>query len=130
MNLTAADGRAAPRSRWFYDGVFKVGQTRASSRSPNLTLAEPLELPEGASGRRRGGQEEEARKLWGEGTGNVPHHGQFSSATVRGTRWLVIDRCGGTLTRVTEGTVAVRDFVKRKTRPRQGRQAVPGAQAK
>ena len=27
----------------------------------------------------------------------------------------MIDRCGVTETRVTEGTVAVRDFVKRKT---------------
>jgi hypothetical protein len=33
---------------------------------------------------------------------------------VRGTRWVVIDRCDGTLTRVVRGVVAVRDF-RRKT---------------
>ena len=43
------------------------------------------------------------RKLWGQGTGKFRTTGQFSSATVRGTRWLVIDRCGVTETRVTEG---------------------------
>jgi hypothetical protein len=28
---------------------------------------------------------------------------------VRGTIWKVVDRCDGTLTRVTEGAVSVRD---------------------
>jgi ferric-dicitrate binding protein FerR (iron transport regulator) len=43
------------------------------------------------------------------------YQGVFSSATVPGTRWLVEDRCNGTLTRVTEGRVAVRDFVRKRT---------------
>ena len=34
---------------------------------------------------------------------------------MRGTRWLVEDSCNGTLTKVKRGTVAVRDFVKKKT---------------
>jgi len=34
---------------------------------------------------------------------------------VRGTRWLVEDRCDGTLTRVVRGTVRVRDFRLRRT---------------
>jgi ferric-dicitrate binding protein FerR (iron transport regulator) len=29
-------------------------------------------------------------------------------ATVRGTRWSVTDRCGGTLTKVSEGAVDVK----------------------
>jgi hypothetical protein len=29
---------------------------------------------------------------------------------VRGTRWLTLDRCDGTLTRVTNGAVVVRDY--------------------
>ena len=33
---------------------------------------------------------------------------------MRGTRWSVEDTCKGTLTRVTEGAVVVRDIVKRK----------------
>jgi hypothetical protein len=34
---------------------------------------------------------------------------------VRGTRWETIDRCDGTLTKVTRGRVAVRDFRRKKT---------------
>jgi hypothetical protein len=34
---------------------------------------------------------------------------------VRGTRWVVIDECRGTLTIVTKGVVAVRDFRRHKT---------------
>jgi ferric-dicitrate binding protein FerR (iron transport regulator) len=33
---------------------------------------------------------------------------------VRGTKWLVQDRCDGTLTRVLRGFVRVRDFRARK----------------
>jgi hypothetical protein len=55
------------------------------------------------------------RSLWGQGTGSFRTRGKYSSATVRGTFWLTADRCDGTLTRVEEGTVTVRDFVKKKT---------------
>ena len=34
---------------------------------------------------------------------------------MRGTRWVVIDRCDGTLTRVVRGSVTVRDRVRNKT---------------
>jgi hypothetical protein len=50
------------------------------------------------------------RKLWGsDDHGRFRTHGRDSVATVRGTRWTMTDRCGGTLTRVTEGAVDVRD---------------------
>ena len=57
----------------------------------------------------------QVQKLWGEGSGSFRTRGQYSSATVRGTKWLVQDTCSGTLTRVTKGVVAVRDSVRRKT---------------
>ena len=38
-----------------------------------------------------------------------------SAATVRGTRWLVQDTCTTTLTRVTQGSVSVRDDVRKRT---------------
>jgi hypothetical protein len=34
---------------------------------------------------------------------------------VRGTRWLTEDRCDGTLTRVTNGAVVVRDFKRHRS---------------
>ena len=57
------------------------------------------------------------RRLWGSDSGGrFRTHGKHSHATVRGTRWLVEERCNGTLTRVTKGSVVVRDFAlgKRK----------------
>jgi hypothetical protein len=41
--------------------------------------------------------------------------GRYSAATVRGTEWTVTDRCDGTLTTVTRGSVDVFDTHKRKT---------------
>jgi ferric-dicitrate binding protein FerR (iron transport regulator) len=50
------------------------------------------------------------RKLWGKDKGGrFRTHGRDSVATVRGTAWTVADRCDGTVTRVTEGAVMVRN---------------------
>lgn len=40
--------------------------------------------------------------------------GRHGSGTVRGTNWLTRDQCNGTLFRVFEGSVRVKDFVKNK----------------
>jgi ferric-dicitrate binding protein FerR (iron transport regulator) len=56
-----------------------------------------------------------SRKLRGEGSGAFRTRGQYSVATVRGTKWLVQDSCAGTRTRVAKGVVSVRDEVKRET---------------
>jgi len=56
------------------------------------------------------------RRLWGSDSGGrFRTHGRHSQATVRGTRWLTVDRCDGTLTRVTRGAVSVRDHVRDRT---------------
>ena len=56
------------------------------------------------------------RRLWGRDSGGrFRTYGRHSHATVRGTRWLTEDRCGGTLTRVTEGAVVVRDLARRRS---------------
>jgi hypothetical protein len=41
--------------------------------------------------------------------------GRYAAATVRGTVWSIADRCDGTLTHVTRGTVVVSDLVRHKT---------------
>jgi hypothetical protein len=61
------------------------------------------------------GSSKKVRQLWGTAKGRFRTRGRYASATVRGTRWLTVDRCDGTLTQVREGRVAVRDFVKGKT---------------
>jgi hypothetical protein len=55
------------------------------------------------------------RRLKGNARGRFRTRGRHSAATVRGTKYQVIDRCDGTLTKVTRGKVAVRDFRAKKT---------------
>jgi hypothetical protein len=94
----------------FYDGIFKVTQKAGVT---DLALVEPLAACKKA--RAAAGKKVKKRKLWGDGKGRFRTSGSYSSATVRGTKWLVEDRCTSTLTKVVRGKVAVRDFVKRKT---------------
>ena len=47
----------------------------------------------------------------------VSVRGRHSIAMADGTRWLTVERCDGTLTRVDSGTVSVRDFERHKTVP-------------
>jgi hypothetical protein len=55
------------------------------------------------------------RRLRGNAKGRFGTRGRYSSATVRGTVWTTTDRCDGTLTKVSRGRVAVRDFRRKKS---------------
>jgi hypothetical protein len=101
---------ATPQSARFYDGVFKVTQVGGVT---NLALTEALASCRG--GGRAAATTKKKRRLWGDGKGSFRTTGKYSSATVRGTKWLVQDSCAGTLTRVVRGSVTVRDRIKRKT---------------
>ena len=54
------------------------------------------------------------RQIWGDGKGKFRTKGRYSSATVRGTRWLTADRCDGTFTRVQRGVIQVNDLPNRR----------------
>ena len=101
-------GANAQTSR-FYSGLFKVTQP---GRVTQVALTQPLarcgRAPAAA-------KKPKTRRLWGDGSGSFRTKGQYSSATVRGTRWLVQDSCAGTLTKVVRGVVSVRDAVRHKT---------------
>jgi dipeptidyl aminopeptidase/acylaminoacyl peptidase len=56
-----------------------------------------------------------SRRLFANGRGRFRTRGRNSTATVRGTKWLTKDTCAGTLTLVQQGSVVVRDLVKRRT---------------
>ena len=43
-------------------------------------------------------------------SGGFRTEGRFSAATVRGTEWATTEQCNGTLTRVQQGVVDVKDF--------------------
>ncbi len=112
---SAADTKGATQHAWFYEGTFTIGQTAGSQPITTLALAGTLpDCPKGARAAATTTKRKE-RHLWGDGKGRFRTGGRFSSATVRGTRWVVIDRCDGTLTRVVRGTVTVRDNVRHKT---------------
>ena len=107
VNLVAA-GR---QKSWFYKGVFKLRQGRGAKPLSTLTLTGRLACGKSANIAAK----KKKRRLWGDGKGKFRTKGKHSSATVVGTRWLVEDRCNGTLTRVKKGRVRVRDFRARKT---------------
>ncbi|MDA0184717.1 hypothetical protein OJ997_30725 [Solirubrobacter phytolaccae] len=90
----------------FSQGIFKL--SRAGGVTV-LTLTEPLAPCKKASAAKK---KAKSRKLWGDGKGAFRTQGKYSAATVRGTKWLVQDDCAGTLTKVTQGTVTVRDRAK------------------
>jgi hypothetical protein len=114
---------AGEQTATFYEGVFKLGQGKGAKPLTRLRLVERLRC-----GNRRASTaatRKRKRRLWGDGSGKFRTEGSYSSATVRGTRWLVEDRCDRTITKVTAGRVTVRDFVRKKTvTVRAGRQYV------
>ena len=111
--ITAAQGGGRTASADFFDGLFKLTQTKGSKPVTTLALTERLSCPRKAAS--AAAKKKKKRRLWGDGSGRFRTKGKHSAATVVGTKWLVEDRCRSTLTRVVRGTVRVRDFVKRKT---------------
>ncbi len=101
---------APPEKATFYDGLFKVTQSRGITI---LTLTEELDCPKKGSGS-LAAKKAKKRKLWGDGKGAFRTQGKYSAATVRGTKWLVEDTCTTTTVRVTQGSVTVQDLVKKK----------------
>ncbi len=116
--LTAGLGGGKTNSSEFYQGLFTILQRKARGAFTTLRL-------DGGNYRLCGRGSVKAlsiqakskkpvRKLWGNGKGKFTTRGRYSSATVRGTKWLTLDRCDGTLTRVLRGIVRVRNFRLRK----------------
>jgi hypothetical protein len=112
---SASDTKGDTQHAWFYEGVFTVGQTAGSEPITTLALAGTKPSCAKSSARAAAKRKPKSRHLWGDGKGRFRTAGTFSAATVRGTRWVVSDRCDGTLTRVVRGTVSVRDLVRHKT---------------
>ena len=107
---SVASRTGAAQSVRLFDGWFRVSFAGGIT---NLTLNEPLaRCPRRGSAAQR---KPKSRKLWGNGTGRFRTTGNYSAATVRGTRWFVQDTCVGTRTRVRQGSVSVRDRIRKRT---------------
>ncbi len=99
----------------FYDGLFKISQTKGKAPVTTLTLTEVLSCPKAKKSAIASAAKKKTRKLWGSGKGKFRTEGKYAAATVRGTRWLVQDYCDRTTTKVREGVVSVRDKVKHRS---------------
>ena len=113
--VAAADKNGGTATADFYGGIFKLGQTSGATPITTLKLVEKLSCGKSVKKASAAAKKKKKRQLWGDGKGKFRTDGSYSSATVRGTKWLVEDSCKSTLTKVARGKVAVRDFVKKKT---------------
>jgi hypothetical protein len=113
--IAAANKNGGLADADFYDGLFRLTQSKGKKPIVTLTLIEKLSCKGAGKAASAAAKKKKKRRLWGDGKGRFRTEGSFSSATVRGTKWLVQDTCSTTLTRVKRGKVAVRDFVKHKT---------------
>lgn len=137
VKLTSIDPDGTEQSADFFGGVFKVKQKEGA----NLVVLELLDTGVCPAARSRGAtsllpgtpgallarpgapaallarpSKGTSGKLWGSGHGNFRTEGNQGAATVRGTIWLVEDRCNGTtFFKTRRGVVSVRDFVLHKT---------------
>ena len=130
LTSAANTGGVKTQTADFYQGVFQVKQSvpkkkpkKPAALTTDLVMkgdiarsqCAPLKGARSAAADKKKGPKSVLGKLWGNGKGKFRTDGKYSSATVRGTIWLVQDRCDGTLTKVTRGTVQVRDLKRKKT---------------
>jgi len=126
---SARDRRGTRQNGDFSGGVLRVRQSK-QRKAKGLTVLD-LQGPRFASCKtrrrvvRRGRRATTTPHAWASRRkprrtsantrGRFGTRGNESSATARGTKWTMTDSCKGTLTKVTRGTVVVRDFRRRKT---------------
>ena len=122
----ATNGGGATQSGTFSKGQFTVLQSKLKK---NHGLTE-LRLAGGGNFKvlckakaGHAARNRPSRSLFSSVHGRFTTRGRNSTATVRGTKYLVKDTCAGTLTRVMQGTVVVHDLVKhRKVTLKRGHQ--------
>jgi virginiamycin B lyase len=114
----------------FNGGRFKVKQSKTGKGMTDLYLSGPK--PGRCSAPNRASASKAAKKrkrsLWGkDNEGRFRTHGADQRRHRARTRWLTQDRCDGTLTRVTEGAVVVRELQPQGQHGRARGAQLPGA---
>jgi hypothetical protein len=115
--LSSALPGDARQTGTFHGGIFQVRQPTGARGMIELVLRGPLPVCKGGGARAAAASAKRPpRALWGrDDHGRFRTRGSNSVATVRGTAWYVEDRCDGTLTRVSKGSVSVRDLHRQRT---------------
>jgi hypothetical protein len=126
IQTAPAAGVARPtQDAHFEGGMFRVGQSRRNGKIVNIDLIHgefaevcgPLSKAERRAVVRRraiaraAGSGRVLRRLWGKGKGRFRTRGRHAAATVRGTSWVVVDRCESTSVFVLEGIVDVENLI-------------------
>jgi hypothetical protein len=117
VNLTTQLPDGSTQTGSFHGGLFQVRQPVDARGVTELVLRGALPTcPAGGARAAATIAKRPPRSLWGHDKhGRFRTRGSNAVITVRGTTWYVADRCDGTLTRVTEGSVAVRDLHRHRT---------------
>lgn len=129
VELTTALPGGTTQTGEFWAGRFTVTQAKTGTGMTRLitdrrplgcsTTAAKSSLERGiheTAAKKKKKKKKPSRTLWGEDDhGRFQTQGSNSVATVRGTKWVTVETCEGTLTRVFEGQVDVRDVRAKKT---------------
>jgi hypothetical protein len=125
LQLTTAVGKGKTQHGIFGGAIFRIAQEKAGALKglTTLTLLESAFKGAPSYGLCKAHKATDAtiassrtlQLLHASAHGKFRTRGRYSAATVRGTKWTVADRCDGTLTHVITDSVAVTDFVRRKT---------------
>jgi uncharacterized repeat protein (TIGR01451 family) len=112
IEIVTDSGRAE-----FFEGAFKLIQPTVDNAFTRIELVGgDFSVCSARKTAAAGADDRPVRRLWGKGTGKFETKARFSAATIRGTTWLVEDRCDGSLTHSEQGTVSVYDFSLRRVR--------------
>jgi CSLREA domain-containing protein len=109
-NATPPDDSSGLREASFSEGLFKLLQDDNAPFTTEARLAGGSKCSSSKS-KRAGGRK---RRLRSRGRGRHRSRGRRGAGTVRGTDWLTKDTCKGTLFRVFEGQVQVKDFGRKR----------------
>jgi dipeptidyl aminopeptidase/acylaminoacyl peptidase len=129
VRVTAAANLRRGTMRGDFDGGrFRITQARKRRTVTQLVLTGGDASVCGNGARRARAAARRIRRLRGNARGRFRTRGRYSSAIVRGSRsrWIMEDRCDGTLTRVARGEVEVEDFTKAEEEPLAERQPDQG----
>jgi hypothetical protein len=117
LNTALPGGKT--QSAIFHGGLFEVRQPQGAGGLTEVVLRGALTGCSSGGARAAAVSKKKRkppRRLWGsDSKGKFRTRGGNSVATVRGTAWYVEDRCDGTLTRVSKGSVSVYDRGRHRT---------------
>jgi hypothetical protein len=112
----AADAAGKTQDGHISQGLFTVLQSRKNPLTTLKMTGGGLSGCSATKGKAGTARKKRSRSLFSNVKGRFRTRGRNSTATVRGTRYLVKDTCKGTLTKVSSGRVVVRDLRLRRTR--------------